>query len=115
VTKDIDLFLKPDIENAKRCLDALKELGMGTAELTTPEDICATEVTIFKDVVRLDVLTRVKGLSFPAAWSNKVWLELDNVHIPAISIKDLIKTKRAAGRREDIQDIKILKLALSKK
>lgn len=111
VTKDIDIFLKPTLENTKRCLQALKECGLGTAELISAEDLCEMEVTIFKDIVRLDVLTCVKGLDFFEAWSNKVLLELDNIRIPALSFDDLIKTKQAAGRPEDVEDIKILQLA----
>lgn len=115
VTKDVDLFLRPTIENASRCLTALKDCGLGTAELTTPEELISTEVTIFKDVVRLDVLTQVKGLEFDSAWRNKVFLELDDVLIPALSLDDLLASKRAAGRQSDAEDIKILERARTKK
>ena len=111
VTKDIDLFLNPTLENATRLLSSLQELGMETAALTNPEDICSTEITIFKDFVRLDVLTKVKGLEFSEVWQNKVYLSLDKVMIPALSIEDLIKAKRASGRPEDLEDIKILEMA----
>ena len=111
VTKDIDLFLNPTLKNAEVLLKSLKEIGMGTADLTNPEDICGTEVTIFKDFVRLDVLTQVKGLVFEEAWKNKIILSLDNVNIPALSLEDLIRSKRAAGRTEDLEDIKILEMA----
>lgn len=115
VTKDIDIFLNPTLENATGLLDALKEIGMGTAYLTNPEDICATEVTIFKDFVRLDVLTRVKGLDFGKVWYKKVFLSLEDVLIPSIHLDDLIKSKQASGREEDLKDVKILELARQKK
>ena len=115
VTKDIDLFLNPTIANAKAFLKALSELGMGTASLTTPEDICNTEVTIFKDVFRLDALTHVKGLDFIKAWQNKVFLSLRNIMIPSINIDDLIASKKAAGRPHDKKDIQILKMAKKRK
>jgi predicted nucleotidyltransferase len=114
VTKDLDIFLNPTLPNTKAFLEALTKLGMGTASLTTPEDICNTEVTIFKDIVRLDALTRVKGLNFTNAWQKKVFLSLGNVMIPAINIDDLIASKRAAGRPHDKDDIKILKQARKK-
>lgn len=115
VTKDLDIFLNPTIENARAFLKALGELGMGTANLTTAEDICNTEVTIFKDFVRLDALTKVKGLDFSNAWRNKVFLALREVMIPAINIDDLISSKKAAGRPHDKEDIKMLKMAKRKK
>lgn len=115
VTKDIDLFVNPTLENATALLKALEEFGMGTVYLTNPQDICSMEVTIFKDFVRLDVLTKVKGLVFGEAWRNKVYLSLENVDIPAIHLEDLIKSKQAAARPEDFEDIKILEMARKKK
>lgn len=110
VTKDIDIFLNPTLENATQCLAALTECGLGTAALTTADALCNTEVTIFKDVVRLDVLTRVKGLEFAAAWKNRVQLALADVIIPALHIDDLIAAKQAAGRPGDLEDIRILQM-----
>jgi predicted nucleotidyltransferase len=115
LTKDIDIFLNPAIKNATALLKALEEFGMGTASLTTPEEICKTEITIFKDIVRFDVLTQVKGLNFADAWQKKVFLSLHNIMIPAINIDDLISSKQAAGRPHDKEDIKILKMAKAKK
>lgn len=116
VTKDIDLFLRPTPENAGRLLKTLKQIGMGTAELTTPEDICKNEITIFKDFIRLDVLTRVKGLDFDAAWKKRKILHLDKVEIPALTLEDLVVSKKASGRKGDLEDVKILEMAqVSKK
>ena len=115
VTKDVDLFLNPDLDNAKKCLVALKEVGLGTADLTTAEEICQTEVTILKDVVRLDLLTQVKGLTFGDSWRKKVLLELEGVRIPALCLEHLIQSKKAAARSGDLEDIKILEMARRKK
>ena len=114
VTKDIDLFLKPTLENANHLLLALTEFGMGTAGLTTPEDICKNEVTIFKDFMRLDVLTRVKGIDFETTWEKREMLRLDDVNVPALTLEDLIQSKKAAGRKGDLEDIIILEMAQSK-
>ncbi len=111
VTKDIDIFLNPTLSNAEKCLKALQELGMGTTNLTNAEDICAHEITIFKDFIRLDVLTQVKGLSFEEAWKEKVFLSLYQITIPALNLNNLIKSKIAAGRKSDLEDIKILEMA----
>lgn len=71
-------------------------------------------VTIFRDIIRLDVLTNVKGILFDAAWRNKVFLALRDVLIPAISLDDLIKTKAAAARPGDLEDIQVLEMARAK-
>lgn len=114
VTKDIDLFLNPKMGNAVSCLKALRDFGMGTADLTTAEELCKKEVTIFKDFLRVDILTHVKGLIFREAWKNKVVLSLEDITIPSLCLDDLIKSKKAAGRPRDIEDIKILEMARKK-
>lgn len=111
VTKDIDIFLHASVDNAERCLKGMRDCGLTTCELTSAQDLCNTEVTIFKDVVRFDVLTKVKGLEFSEAWQRRVYLSLQNIDIPALHLDDLIKSKQAAGREEDLQDIKILEMA----
>lgn len=107
-TKDIDIFIRRTEENARRCLKALKAIGMVTAELTDPKDICKQEVTIFKDYLRVDVLTQVKGLTFEEVWPRRKELIVEKVVIPALAFEDLIRSKKAAGRDEDLQDIKVL-------
>lgn len=114
VTKDIDLFLNPVPENAEALLQSLKEMGFGTANMIDAKEICQTEVTIFKDILRVDILTKVKGLTFEKAWQNKVFLELDRVMIPSLSLDDLIRSKKAAGRTGDLEDVKILEMARTK-
>lgn len=108
-TKDLDIFIKPTLENAKRLLSALKEAGFGTAYLTTPEKIIKNEVSIFEDFMRLDVLTKVKGLNFDKAWQRRQTKILKGIKIIVVSLDDLIISKRAATRLIDKEDIKILK------
>lgn len=114
VTKDIDLFIRPVLDNAERCLEALKKMGMGTAHLTNAEDICAMEVTIFKDFLRVDVLTKVKGLDFDEVWKERSDLVVDDVVIHCLNVSDLIKSKKAAGRPGDLEDVKILEMTSQK-
>lgn len=112
-TKDIDIFIRPTIENAKKCLLALEKVGFGTVFLTTPEKLCETEVTIFKDLIRVDVLTRVKGIEFDEASRDRVFVQVGSTMIPTLSRQQLIKSKRAAGRDIDLEDIVVLELGLS--
>lgn len=111
MTKDIDLFVKAEPQNAERLLSALKELGMGSAYLTDAKSICATEITIFKDFFRLDVLTSVKGLTFDDSWQHRAYLTLDQIPIHCVTLDDLIKSKKATGRPRDLDDLKILEMA----
>lgn len=114
-TKDIDIFLRPTLDNAKLLLQALENFGMGTSTLVTPDEICKTEVTIFKDFIRLDVLTQVKGIHFDECIKNKFDLQVGSLSVPSLNLDDLIKSKKAAGRTSDLEDIRILESIQSKK
>ena len=63
-TFDLDILIEATPENAQRLLDALLEAGLGTASLTTSEEVLANEITIFRDRVRIDVQTSTPGIEF---------------------------------------------------
>ena len=109
MTKDLDLFIEATPDNATRLLKALAAAQLGTASLTTPEKILANEVTILQDYCRLDVLTRIKGLTFAQAWPKRVVKRIQGVRIPVIALDQLIQAKRAAGRPIDVQDVATLR------
>ena len=48
-TFDLDMLIEATPENARRLLDALAGAHFGTALLTSPEDLLAQEITIFRD------------------------------------------------------------------
>lgn len=108
VTFDVDLLIEATRENAQRLLDALADAGLGTASLTTPEEILANEITVFKDYVRIDVQTSTPGLAFDAAWAHRETVEAQGQSFYVVSRQDLIAAKRAAGRPEDLADLRIL-------
>jgi len=56
-TFDLDILIRATSENARRLLDALLDAGLGTASLTSPDQVLANEITIFKDIVHIDVQT----------------------------------------------------------
>lgn len=74
-TFDLDILIDPTKENAHQLLNALLEAGLGTASLTSPEDILINEITVFKDKVRIDVQTTTRGLDFKTAWQRRVAME----------------------------------------
>jgi len=109
MTKDLDLFIEATPGNVTRLLKALAAAGIGSATLTTPAKVLANEITVLEDVVRVDLLTRIKGLTFHQAWPRRLMKTLGGVRIPVISIGHLIRSKRAAGRPIDQQDVTTLR------
>ncbi len=109
-TFDLDILIEATLENAKRLLDALMDAGLATASLTTPEEILAHEITIFKDKVRIDVQTSTPGASFKEAWKHREVMKYQGQEFLVISKADLISSKRAAGRDVDLEDVRLLEL-----
>lgn len=109
-TFDLDILIEATPENARRLLDAFLDSSLGTALLTTPEDVAAREITIFNDRVRIDVQTRTPGLDFGAAWERREVMTYRGVDLFVVSKADLIASKLAAGRPLDLEDVRLLSL-----
>ena len=113
-TFDLDILIEATPDNARRLLDALLNSGLGTAALTTAEDLLAHEITVFKDRVRIDVQTSTPGVSFQDAWKRRRIMNYHGQEFFVLSKDDLIASKRAAGREVDLEDVRLLELAEDK-
>jgi hypothetical protein len=83
---------------------------MGTAVLTSAAEVLGNEITIFKDRVRIDVQTSTPGLQFSDSWDHRETLTYQGQTFFILSREDLIRSKRAAGRRVDLEDVRLLEL-----
>lgn len=110
-TFDLDILIEATEENVQKLLDALKEAGLGTAFLTSDQDILQHEITIFKDKIRIDVQTSTPGIDFERAWKNRVEMDYSGQTFYVVSKRDLIASKRAAGRKVDLEDVSLLELS----
>lgn len=108
-TKDLDIWVRPTPENAQRVWSALVRFGAPLQEVTV--DDFATRGTVYQigvDPDRIDFLTEPAGAEFDDAWERRLTAVIDGVEYPVIGRDDLIATKRAAGRPQDLVDIKQL-------
>ena len=99
-TFDLDILIEASPENAQRLLDALLDAGMGTASLTTPEELLAHEITVFRDKIRIDVQTSTPGLGFDKAWAEREQMDYAGQTFFVVARHHLIASKRAAGWTE---------------
>ena len=76
--------------------------------MTTPDDLLANEITVFKDWVRIDVLTSAPGVTFEQAWTGRQIMTYGGREFFVISRQNLIASKRAAGLEIDPQDVRDL-------
>jgi len=106
-TLDIDLFIEPSAENAKKTLKALKEFGYDVSDITL-EDLLSKKVLIRQYLVETDIHPFVKGVDFNTVWKNKVKNTVGATKVYFASLDDLIKMKKAASRPKDKEDLLIL-------
>ena len=57
---------------------------------------------------RIDLLTRITGVDFDAAWRHRVEQVLEGRSIPYLGRTDLVANKRATGRAQDLVDVSLL-------
>jgi hypothetical protein len=62
-------------------------------------------IQLGRSPIRIDVLTTIDGVSFEAAWSNKVEGKYGRERVWFISKADLIANKRASAREQDLLDL----------
>ncbi len=108
-TGDIDLFVRPIRENAQRILAALNEFGFGSMDLSE-DDFTTPGMVVQLGVppIRIDIVTRVSGVSWEKADSGKVPGSYGQTPVFFISRDDFITNKRATGRKKDAADIEAL-------
>jgi hypothetical protein len=108
-TKDLDIWVEPSVENARRVHAALSAFGAPVSELA-PWDL-ETPGLIFQIGIppnRIDVLTAIDGVAFDAAWPNRLSAVYGDEAITVIGKTDLVRNKRATGRAQDALDADVL-------
>ncbi len=109
-TKDIDILVETNIENAKKILKALNEFGFKNVGLSVKDfNKKGRIVQLGYEPVRIDILTSIKGVSFKKIWDNKKKGTYGKQKINFVALKDLIKIKNISKRKQDIADLDILK------
>lgn len=107
-TFDLDILIEATPENAQNLLDACMDAGLGTASLTSAEELLAHEITVLQDRVRIDIQTSTPGLRFEDAWRDREAMEYQGQVFYVVSRGHLIASKRAAGREVDLEDVRLL-------
>lgn len=108
-TGDIDLWVRPSRENARRVLLALQRFGAPLFDLTAAD--LARPGTVFQLGVpprRIDILTSIDGVTFATAWPRRIAARLGDVEVPVIGREDLVRNKRSAKRPKDLLDVRLL-------
>ncbi len=108
-TGDIDVYVKPVVENAERILKSLDQfgfasLGLDVQDFTTMENVIQLGVP----PVRIDLLTSLSGVSWEEAQQDKVAGVYGGLEVSYIGKKSYVANKRACGRAKDVADIEAI-------
>ena len=108
-TGDIDVFIRPTLDNASRILAALEAFGFPVPELS-PEAIADRRRMLQMGVppVQIHVMSAISGVEWDEAWSDRVEGSLGNHTVHFLGRESFLRNKRAAGRPQDLADIDAL-------
>src|ERR1700722_10484584 len=114
-TKDLDILIRPDEQNAKAVYDALAAFG-APLEGMTPGDFLDSDgfFRMGHAPVMIEILPSIKGIEFDDAWQKRVEIVIDaEVGLTAfmMSREDLITSKLAASRPQDLADVEAIRKA----
>lgn len=104
-TGDIDLFIERTKKNSDMIYSSLLEFGAsltGVAPETFTEENIIFQIGVAPR--RIYIINKIDGVSFSEAYQDKVEIEVENIIIPFISKKLLIKNKLSTGRKKDFLD-----------
>lgn len=104
-TKDLDIWVEPTDENASHVYNALAEFGAPMSGVK-PKDFTNIDLVFQIGVAphRIDILMSVKGLDFASAWERRLQAAFEDVPMSLVCKEDLLASKVAAGRPQDLID-----------
>jgi hypothetical protein len=110
-TRDLDLLIRSDPENAQAVFRALAQFGAPLAGMSPRDFADGTTFQMGRPPERIDVIQRIDGVAFDDAWQNRIEGTLDGIPACIISREDMIRNKLAAGRLQNLADVEKLRAA----
>jgi hypothetical protein len=110
-TKDLDLWVARDAENAQKVFTALTDFGapltgLSPADFTEP----GYYFTMGLDPGRIDIWFDLPGVDFEGCWDRRVLGSIGGFEVCFISRRDLIVNKETVARLQDLADVEKLRL-----
>jgi hypothetical protein len=108
-TGDLDILVRPALDNAARLLTALEAFGFPVSDLS-PAAISDRRRMLQMGVppVQIHVMSAISGVEWDEAWTDRVEGPLGRHSVPFLGRETFLRNKRAAGRPKDLADIDAL-------
>ena len=108
-TGDIDIYVKPDSQNAELIMKALDKFGFGSVGLTVDDFENPNKVVqLGVQPVRIDIITSISGVSWKDASLSCVDGKYGDLPVKYIGLEKFIINKRKTGRKRDLADLEAL-------
>src|SRR6266700_2698215 len=103
-TLDMDVWIAVTPENAQRMVAAVEAFfGCELQGLAAEWFLDTEQVTRFGVRPNLiEILTKIDGGDFTAAFSHRIMAELDGLRVSIIALADLKRNKKTSGRNKDL-------------
>jgi hypothetical protein len=114
-TKDLDVWLEPSSDNARKVFAAFREFGIPMIDVT-PEDFSreGLQYMVGRTPVLFDFLTSLPQMNFAQCWDNKTSEQETGFAVYYLGVNDLIRAKTIANRPQDLMDLSEIKRAQDK-
>jgi hypothetical protein len=114
-TKDLDILIRPEAENAEASYKALAAFGAPVKDLA-PSDLLDPSgfFRMGHPPLMIEILSSIQGVEFEEAWRRRVEVIVDQergLKAFTISREDLITAKLAVGRPQDLADVDAIRKA----
>ncbi len=109
-TQDLDIWVDKTPENYLKLSKAFAIFGMPVFDMTL-ENFMSDEFDVFsigRSPLRIDIITKLKGLDFKDAFTNSLAKEIEGLKVNYLKLDDLITAKKASARYKDLDDIEKL-------
>jgi hypothetical protein len=108
-TKDLDIWVDMELNNAKRLIDALAAFGFASVGLTQEDFIVPDRVIqLGYPPNRIDLVTTPDGVNFESCYQSRIEVEIQEIQVNFIDLDNLKINKKASGRLQDLADLERL-------
>lgn len=109
-TKDIDIWLWLDEDNAVAMVKALDQFGFASLGLQVDDFLVPDQIIQLGYAPnRIDLITTLKGVDFATCYQAREQVLIDGILVNFIDLASLRANKRATGRPQDLADLENLK------
>lgn len=91
-TKDLDIWIEMEPENANRLIQALDQFGFGPLNLVAADFLVEDQIIqLGYPPYRIDLLVTISGVVFSECYPSRKIMNLDGIQVPVIDRKSLLE------------------------